>query len=198
MTVEIIGKRLKLRPFIKSDIDDYVRWNTIETEWMDWDAPWEENDFNADEYKKSCLVYLENRRQTSIFSSREIEIINTGEHIGRINSYSIDEKYNYTRGVKNLTIGIGIYDSSNRRQGYGTEAWLLYINYLLNNGQEKIYTQTWSGNYPVQALIEKLGFELLATDKDYQIVRGKKVDGFTFKLNKDKFKEVFEEWKSKY
>ena len=60
-----------------------------------------------------------------------------------------------------------------------------------------ISTQTWSGNYPVKALIKKLGFELVDTDKDYQKVKGELVDGLTFKLCKDKFKVAFEEWKSK-
>ena len=126
--MEIIGKKLKLRAFKESDIDDYVSWNTTKTEWMDWDAPWEENDFNSDEYRKSRLLYLENRNQISILSSREIEILTSGVHIGRINSYRIDENFNYTRENKNLTIGIDIFDPSNRKQGYGTEAWLLYIN----------------------------------------------------------------------
>ncbi len=42
--MEIIGIRIKLRPFTKNDIADYIRWNTLETEWMEWDAPWKEND----------------------------------------------------------------------------------------------------------------------------------------------------------
>lgn len=30
-----------LRDFIEEDIEDYVRWDTVETEWKLWDAPWE-------------------------------------------------------------------------------------------------------------------------------------------------------------
>lgn len=30
-----------LRDFIEADIEDYVRWETVETEWKLWDAPWE-------------------------------------------------------------------------------------------------------------------------------------------------------------
>lgn len=30
-----------LRDFIETDIEDYVRWETTETEWKLWDAPWE-------------------------------------------------------------------------------------------------------------------------------------------------------------
>lgn len=30
-----------LRDFIQADIEDYVHWETVETEWKLWDAPWE-------------------------------------------------------------------------------------------------------------------------------------------------------------
>lgn len=194
--MEIIGKRIKLRPFIKSDIDDYIRWNTVEIEWMEWDAPWEGNDFDAEEYRRSRLLFLEKNRSKSI--SKEIEIINTGEHIGKINSYSIDENYVYTKENKKLTIGIDIFNPANRKQGYATEAWLLHINWLLDNDQENIYTQTWSGNFPALALFRKLGFELVHTDKAYQLVKGNEVDGLTFKLNKEKFRVVFHEWENDF
>ncbi len=194
--MEVIGKRIKLRPFAKSDIDDYIRWNTIEIEWMEWDAPWEENDFNIEEYREFSLLKLEKNRPISIYSSREIEIIDTGEHIGRINSYNIDENYEYTKESKNLTIGIDIYNPKNRKQGYGAEAWSLHIDWLLENGKEDIYTQTWSENYPVLGLFRKLGFELTHTDKAYQKFKGKYVDGLTFKLNAEKFKVAFQKWKN--
>lgn len=194
--MEVIGKRIKLRPFAKSDIDDYIRWNTIEIEWMEWDAPWEENDFNIEEYREFSLLKLEKNRPISIYSSREIEIIDTGEHIGRINSYNIDENYEYTKESKNLTIGIDIYNPKNRKQGYATEAWSLHIDWLLENGKEDIYTQTWSENYPALGLFRKLGFELTHTDKAYQKFKGKYVDGLTFKLNAEKFKVAFQKWKN--
>lgn len=196
--MEIIGKRIKLRPFKRSDIEDYIKWMTVETEWMEWDAPWEENDFNVDEYRQSCLLQLQKNRPVSIYSTREIEMLHSGEHIGRINSYPIDENYNYSREGKNLTIGITIFDPAKRKQGFGTEAWLLHINYLLDNGQKEIFTQTWSGNYPVQALMQKLGFELIDIEKACQTVKGKKVDGLTFKLNNNKFQEAYREWNTEY
>lgn len=192
--MEIIGKRIKLRPFQESDIDDYIRWNTIETEWMDWDAPWEENDFDVDVYRKNSLQRLESNRPFSIYSSREIELLETGEHIGRINAYDIDDNCNYSADGTNLTIGIDVFDPAHRKKGYATEAWLLHIDYLIHEGHEDIYTQTWSGNEPVIALIKKLGFELYHTEEAYQIVKNQKVDGLTFQLNRDKFQGVLEEW----
>ena len=39
--MEIKYKNIILRDMIPSDIEDNVRWNTTETEWSDYDAPWE-------------------------------------------------------------------------------------------------------------------------------------------------------------
>jgi len=52
-----------LRDFIKSDIDDVIRWETIETEWQLWDAPWENDEvFDCEEYQKKCFILLVKKR----------------------------------------------------------------------------------------------------------------------------------------
>ena len=33
-------ENIVLRDMIESDIEDYVRWFTVEREWENWDAPW--------------------------------------------------------------------------------------------------------------------------------------------------------------
>ena len=46
-------KDIILRDMIESDIEDYVRWFTIQREWENWDAPWEkENTCQESERKK--------------------------------------------------------------------------------------------------------------------------------------------------
>ncbi len=189
--MEIIGKKVKLRPFKESDIADVINWMLVETEWQNWDAPWEDtSDFDHDTYRQRCLKELESRQEKSFYHRLEIEVIETGEHIGSVNSYYINNSYNYTRGEGNLTIGIDIMKPTNRKRGYGTEAWLLFIRYALESGVEEVYTQTWEGNYPVLALMEKIGFERVHVKKHYQVVRGEKVDGYTLKLNMDKFRKL--------
>lgn len=43
-----------LRDFIEADIEDYVRWETVETEWKLWDAPWE-HEGKTDEERVAAL-----------------------------------------------------------------------------------------------------------------------------------------------
>lgn len=193
--MEIIGKRLKLRPFQENDIEDYIRWMTVETEWMEWDAPWEEDDFDADAYRNACFARLEKNAPLSVYSTREIALLGTGQHIGRINTYQIDDDFQSAKEGKNLAIGMDIFDPACRNLGFGTEAWLLFIHHLLVNGVEDVYTQTWSGNMHVQALMHKVGFQLVHIDRAYQVVKGQKVDRLTFRLNKDKFLAAFETWR---
>ena len=39
--MEIYYQDIILRDYRESDIEDDIRWNTVETEWALWDAPWE-------------------------------------------------------------------------------------------------------------------------------------------------------------
>ena len=52
-----------------------------------------------------------------------------------------------------------------------------------------IYTETWSGNYPMIAMAEKIGFEECNRKRNIQVVRGNSYDSLTFKLNINKFEE---------
>ncbi len=189
--LEIIGKIIKLRPFRESDIDDVIHWMLVETEWQNWDAPWvNSSDFDPDAYRKRMLKQLRKHRDPAFYGRLEIEVLETGEHIGSVNSYYIDDDFEYTPRRGNFAIGIDIIKPANRRQGYGTEAWILFIRYALESGVEEVFTQTWAGNYPVLALMDKIGFELINVNKNYRVVRGEKVDGYTMKLNLEKFDEL--------
>lgn len=185
--MEIKGEKVILRDFIKEDIEDRIIWETIETEWLGWDAPWEleEEPFDPKEYSSLMRNRLSNKQDINRFRYGFQICINdeVKKHIGWINAYYIDDNYNYSNKDGKLAIGINIPDLSSRRKGYATEAWSLYIRYLLDNGIEDIYTQTWSGNIRVIGLMDKLGFEECNCKENFRIVRGKFYDGLTFKLN---------------
>lgn len=196
--LEIKGQKVLLRDFIKEDIEDRIRWETIETEWLHWDAPWEieEEPFNPEEYRSLMNKKLSNKQDPNRFRYGFQICVNdeTKKHIGWVNAYHIDDKYCYTNDDGKLTIGISIPDLSSRRKGYGTEAWSLYIKYFLDNGIEDIYTQTWSGNIRVLGLMSKVGFVECNREKDFRNVRGKLYDGLTFKLDVNKFNQFIKDY----
>ena len=197
--MEIKGQRVFLRDFVEEDIGDRIRWETIETEWLEWDAPWEEEPFDPDEYRSRMKKRLSIEQDPDRFRHGFQICINdeTQKHIGWINAYHIDNDYCYTSDDGKFTIGIVIADLGSRRKGYATEAWNLYIKYALDSGIEDIYTQTWSGNTRVIGLMKKLGFEECHREEGIRMVRGELYDGLTFKLNVLKYKEFNREGEPK-
>lgn len=51
--MQIKYENIILRDIIPSDIEDYVRWFTTETEWSNADAPWEPIDSDAETERAS-------------------------------------------------------------------------------------------------------------------------------------------------
>lgn len=188
----IQGPRVTLRPFEANDIDDVIRWMTVDREFMNWDAPWEdESDFDPEAYRAKTLAHLETIHPPVIYHRLEIELNETGEHIGWVNRYHIDDQYEYTQGDGHWTFGIDIPEIDARGRGYGTEAAALFIAYAIRHDQGPIFAQTWSGNHGSIALLTKLGFELIDVDPGYHEVRGERVDGYTYRLNLKKFGETY-------
>ena len=86
---------------IESDIDDYVRWFTLEREWENWDAPWEKEDTDEEAEHTSWREYYESVKNLPDDVRRwKFEIEWNGRHIGWVSSYSIDENYEWVGEIK--------------------------------------------------------------------------------------------------
>jgi len=77
--MQLKNDKVILRYIKESDIENYLRWATIETEWQNWDAPWEWPDDNYLERVKKTLEMEPNDSRLQI-----VTLI--GEHIGSVNS----------------------------------------------------------------------------------------------------------------
>ena len=58
----IIGDKVILRDFLPEDIPKRIEWETVETEWQSWDAPWEYDGLTAEEKQADLKRYEENMR----------------------------------------------------------------------------------------------------------------------------------------
>ena len=193
-------EKVILRDFIESDIQTRVRWETEETEWQAWDAPWEFAALSGKEREAALAEYIEKMRGwAEKFSKMPEEEKRTGfqivekisgEYIGWCNSYRIDEDCNISKEGGRCAVGIDLPSMRARGKGYAFSALRLSIRYLLGCGETEIYTQTWSGNVRMIGLAEKLGFEEYRRKRDYRTVSGKKYDGLTFRLNLEKFRAL--------
>lgn len=183
-------KNIILRDMVESDIEDYVRWFTKETQWCKWDAPWEKVETDeSDEREYWTSVYKTVANMTDDTLRRRFEIDYDGHHIGWVNSYYIDDKYNRISADKasenaepRLAIGIDICENAVWGKGIGTNALTAYIDYLANNGITQIYTQTWSGNSRMIKCAEKLGFEIIGRRIGVREVDGERYDALTLIL----------------
>lgn len=174
---------IELRDIIESDIEDYVRWFTVDTEWDNWDAPWEPLDPSTPEHEHARWTrYYHNVQAKDRNEMRwRFEIVQDGRHIGWVSSYT-DTDY-YPNPDELPAIGITIVDPAGRSKGAGTEALRLFIAYLKGRGYPAAYTQTWSGNLPMIRVAEKLGFREVCRKVGFREVRGEKYDAVTFRLD---------------
>ena len=167
--------KVKLRHIKAEDIANYIHWTTVETEWMNWDAPWEWADDNGE-----FLEMLKNSLDKEASTNRLMIETPTGEHVGAVNSYCVDGDR------AKLAVGIGIPPLQMRRKGFAYAALTLFMEHLFQT-RDVLYTQTWSGNIRMIALAEKLGFKEVRRLKDLRFVDGKNYDGLTFAITKTEF-----------
>ena len=179
-----------LRDMIESDIEDYVRWFTTETEWMKTDAPWEKENSDAETEREAWTAYYESVKDLPDDVRRwKFEIEWKGRHIGWVSSYPIDENYEWIDEVKDgqtvlRAIGIDICESDVWGNGIGTNALRAFMNYYFENGVDALYTQTWSGNIRMIRCAAKLGFAECSRYVGKREVEGKVYDALTFRLEK--------------
>ena len=124
--------------------------------------------------------------------SFQIETSAKHKYIGWVSSYCIDNAYNYIDGDGMRAVGIAIPDQTARGHGYATQALCTFIIYLLDCSENEIYTQTWSGNMRMIGLAKKLGFEECCRKVGICTVHGAQCDGLTFRLNKERFRTIYE------
>ena len=179
-----------LRDMIESDIEDYVRWFTVEREWENWDAPWEKEDTDEESERRSWTeFYASEKNRPDGALRRKFEIEWNGRHIGWVSSYHIGKDYKWVGEVEDgqtayRAIGADICEHDLWGNRLGSNALRAFINYFFENGEDELYTQTWSGNVRMIHCAEKLGFIECNRYAGIREVNGQKYDGLTFRLEK--------------
>lgn len=102
--MEIKYQDIILRDMRESDIDDEIRWNTAETGWAQWDAPWEmEEELRAFDPEKQRREQLEWIARPKPEHRLSLEIDAGGVHIGAVNAYCIDDGFNWKSSARSRT-----------------------------------------------------------------------------------------------
>lgn len=184
-----------LRDFMESDVEKRIYWETVETEWQRWDGPWETEGRTEAQREAELQDYIGSLRLLAAQDlppeetrhSFQIVVRDTGDYIGWVTSYSIDEEYCFTEGAGFRALGIDIPNQSARGKGYAFQALSGFAAYLLAHGERELYLQTWSGNLRMIHIAEKMGFVECNRKPGLRLVRGKIYDGLTFRLDQRRF-----------
>jgi RimJ/RimL family protein N-acetyltransferase len=171
-----------LRDMILSDVDDYVRWFTSDTEWMKMDAPWEAEISSEEDERKSWNEYFKSVQGEPADAVRwKYELELDGRHIGWVSRYTY---LDYLENPDDIpAVGIDIPEADVCGKGVGTEALRQFIDYLRNHGFHSFFVQTWSGNLAMLRVAEKLGFRECCRKEGHRVVDGTAYDAVTLRLD---------------
>lgn len=173
----IKGRRVNLRPIIRSDLADYKRWDNPDMKAWSFDGPW----YGMRTAPSERAMKRLNEYQGPPYNMLEVET-SDGVHIGFLVVYHREVDPHMTE------VGIDIVEDSYWNKGLGTEALYLWVDYLF---QERRFTRigfsSWSGNHRVLAVGRKLGFVQEACIRNGCEVGGKFYDRIKMGILRDEW-----------
>ena len=173
---------LSLRDMTQSDIADYVRWFCVDTEWMNWDTPWEAFETTREQEQRNWTAcYRELSARTDDYVRCKFEMEADGVHIGWVSAYTDTEFWDNQN--RSLAIGVVIPEARYRGRGNGTGALTLLMEYYREKGCQSFLIETWSGNRAMVAVAKKLGFHEILRVRAARRVRNHTYDALTFRLD---------------
>ena len=193
--MEIRYRDIILRDMIESDIEDWIRWETVDTEWIDWDGPDLDSGepFDADAYRAESMKTLHYPREGDFRNFFELATAD-GRHIGMVSSYATGADFQHLswkdateRDQFWYTLGIVICESCNWSQGLGAQALTAFCKHFMDHRKTELRLQTWSGNLRMVHCAQKIGFVEINRFVGNRHIRGNVYDGLTFQLDLDRF-----------
>lgn len=172
-------KELRIRPIIEGDLPKL--WELIykekEPEWKLWDAPYfEHKQIPFDEFMWNKDHYVNHDQRWAI------EV--AGELVGTVSYYWEHEPSRW------LEMGIGIYNPKYWNGGYGTRAFILWMNHLFNTlSLVRVGYTTWSGNERMIKVGVKLGMKMEGRMRKCRYYNGEYYDSIRMGI-------LREEWES--
>lgn len=174
--MQIKYENIILRDMIASDIEDYVRWFTIETEWANTDAPWEPIESDEETERAAWREYYASVKDLPDDVRRvKFEIECSGRHVGWVSSYLIDEHYERIGEIKDgqtvyRAVGIDICEPDVWGKGFGTNALRAFVNHYFENGVDEALHTNLVGQRPYAPLCRKA--RLCGVQPQHRLARG--------------------------
>ncbi|MGA4719875.1 GNAT family N-acetyltransferase [Fictibacillus nanhaiensis] len=173
-----LDNELCIRPIIEGDLPRL--WELIykekEPEWKQWDAPYfNHKQIPFDEFMWNKDHYVNQDQRWAI------EV--AGELVGTVSYYWEHEPSRW------LEMGIGIYNPKFWSGGYGTRAFILWINHLFNTlPLVRVGYTTWSGNKRMIKVGEKLGMKMEGRMRKCRYYNGEFYDSIRMGILREEWK----------
>lgn len=188
MNVHLQGKKVVLRDIRPEDVPEiyYWKYEAEDREHLNWNGPYKPLDLLTKEEYVSLPRYAESLALVGTDAARtELIIEIDGQLKGSVGRYWISEETNWCE------IGIVIYDSRYWSNGYGREAFQMWIDYLFTHMDTvRLGIGTWSGNERMMRLAAYCGMIEEARVRKARIVRGEYYDAIKMGM-------LREEWEAR-
>ena len=176
------GQRIHLRDLRLDDLPAYREWMLPHQRWHETDGPYYEKDTveEVDERIEDLRERIEaveagkpwpDPRARLVIADRETDAL-----VGTVSRYWVMKECHWP------AIGIAIFDPENWGRGLATEALALWVDYLFQREEKfhRLDLRTWSGNYGMLRVAEKLGFSLDARFREAVLVKGERFDNLGY------------------
>jgi RimJ/RimL family protein N-acetyltransferase len=183
------GTDIVLRDWQLADLPAYAYWLEPGQEWKRLDAPYypgpdfaEIPEYVARKQRSITGPALPDPRTNVVIARAD-----TDELIGAVNAYweSIETLW--------LTMGIVVYDPRYWGHGVGFAAMGLWTEYQFRRRPEivRLDVRTWSGNYGMIRLAQKLGFQQEACFRNARIVEGQYYDSLAYGILRTEWQQQY-------
>ncbi|MFE8703536.1 GNAT family N-acetyltransferase [Cytobacillus sp. FJAT-54145] len=171
--------KLTLRPVTEDDLPRLweLTYKEESPEWKKWDAPY---------FEHKALSYEEYLSKSDQFINQDDfwAILINDKLIGTVSYYWEHKPSNW------LEMGIGIYDPQYWSGGYGTRALSLWITHLFQTlPLVRVGFTTWSGNFRMVKVGEKLGMTMEARLRKCRFYNGEYYDSIRMGLLREEWEE---------
>ena len=151
MNLRIEGEKIVLRSVDSSDIDTILLWENSAAEPL--------YGVYDEEYSREDVVqFVENQQNYSLAETEQLRLMicsHNGERLGAVDLTEYDGK--------KASVSILIFDLSNRRKGFASNALQLTSEYAASLGIETLYATICPENLPSINLVKKAGFESIGS-----------------------------------
>ncbi|MGK5507125.1 GNAT family N-acetyltransferase [Brevibacillus formosus] len=189
MRIHLQGEKVVLRDIQEEDIDTiyYWKYEAEDREHLNWNGPYKPLDPYTKEEYRALPRYQESLALVGTDAPRtELMIEIDGELKGSVGRYWVSEETNWCE------IGIVIYDSRYWQNGYGREAFRMWIDYLFTHMDTvRLGIGTWSGNERMIKLAAHMGMVEEARVRKARIVRGEYYDAIKMGILREEW-EILE------